>query len=231
MKLIRYNNAKTLFFISGMFGGSWIWDDTHEKIPNSQHLLLEEPLCKIGSKIDSISTSIVEEISPLGSPVTLIGNSLGSLIALNVAKIAPSRVERVIISGSAGFGEVNLNFKLSPHNAYEIAKYLVELICHNQEKASDEVTQKTAESFKDNTRNIARLMRESNMTRANDILEKVRCPVNAIWGENDRITPIDSARSTFEKFNIPVKLISECGHSPMYEKPDDFAQLVSNYIH
>lgn len=230
MKLMQYNNAKTLLFVSGMFGGSWIWKDSHEKIPNSQHLLIEDPLCCIGSKISSISEAIVESIKPLSLPVVLVGNSLGSLIALNVARLAPENVERVIISGSAGFGEINLNFKLSPHNSYEIAKYLVELICYDQEKASEQVTLRTAESFKSNTRNIARLMRESNQTKADDILEKVQCPVNAIWGENDKITPISLARETFDKFNIPIKLISECGHSPMYEKPEEFARLVNGCI-
>jgi pimeloyl-ACP methyl ester carboxylesterase len=231
MNVLQYNNTKTLFFVSGMFGGSWIWDETHEKIPNTQNFLIEDPLCSIGNRITSISESIVDELKKLSSPVYLVGNSLGSLISLYTATLAPEKVQGVIISGSAGFGEVNLNFRLSPHNSYEIADYLVELICHNKDKATHQVKEKTAESFKANTRNIARLMKESNLSKAEDIIAKVQCPIYAIWGANDVITPISSAESTFEKFGIPVRLINECGHSPMYEKPDEFAQLVRDCIH
>ncbi|WP_086930647.1 alpha/beta fold hydrolase [Agarilytica rhodophyticola] len=230
MKIIKYNNAKTLFFISGMFAGGWMWKDSHKSIAGTQHLLLEEPLCAIGGTVSVISEHIIKELKKVDEKVILVGNSLGSFICMNIAKLIPEKVEKVIISGSAGFGEVILDIKINSKNSSEIAQRFVDLICYDKSKASIEVKEKTAKSFKENLRNIIGLMRESNAANATELLTKVKCPVHAIWGENDVITPISQAITTFDNFGIPVSLINECGHSPMYEKPTEFASCVSECI-
>lgn len=228
MKIVEHRNSKVFFFISGMFGGSWIWEETLKKFTTSDQILMQDPLCCIGNKIEIICNSIIEAIhsTASGKKVVLVGNSLGSLVGLEVARRAPHLIESVIISGAAGFGEVNLNFKLSPHKSEEVANYLVDLICFDEKKATPEAKKRTADSFRENTRNIARLMKESNQSSVKDVLEDVQCPVYAIWGEEDVITPYQEAKSVLDQHNIPTRLIPRCGHSPMYEKPDEFAGLV-----
>lgn len=227
MNLIKYNNAKTLLFLSGMFAGGWIWKESHRDIPNTQHLLLDDPLCAIGGRVKTISDHICDEIKSLDRKITLVGNSLGSFICLDIARRQPEFIEKVIISGSAGFGPIDLGIKLSSKKPHSVAKAVVDLVCYDKTKISEEAREKTADSFRDNFRNILGLIRESNKANADKLLSEVQCPVHAIWGENDEITPLADALAVFAAHGVPVNLIEECGHSPMFEKPREFAEHVA----
>ncbi|CAA0109975.1 2-hydroxy-6-oxo-6-phenylhexa-2,4-dienoate hydrolase [BD1-7 clade bacterium] len=230
MKINQYDNSRTLFYISGMFAGSWIWDETHPQIPNARHLLVDDALCNIGGNIEEISEKLIEVINELDTPVTLVGNSLGSLIALNIASKIGDKVEGVIISGSAGFGEVDLGITLDRHNPQGMADKLINLVCYDKDRVSEKALTKTAVSFDKNFRNIVRLIRESNSASAGDIMDKIKCPVHAIWGTDDIITPLDETVPVLERFGISPITISECGHSPMFERPDEFAAIINETL-
>ena len=111
-----------------------------------------------------------------------------------------------------------------------MAYSMVELIYFDKSKICEKAREKTADTFKANFRNILRLMKESNNLRADTILPKVKCPVHAIWGSHDVITPYVDTLHTFERFGISSSVIRDCGHSPMYEKPEEFASLVNYYL-
>lgn len=231
MNLSTYENTNTLFFVSGMFAGGWIWDETYKRIPSAaQCYIMRDPLCKLGSSVSDISEQIIKELKKIGKPVTLLGNSLGSFICMNVAARVPKYVDRVIISGSAGFGEVILPIKPSPRNADKIAQTVASLICFDQSKVTDPEVKMIADSFANNFRNILYLARESNSLEAEELFSQIKCPVYAFWGRDDVITPLATALDALKRFNIHLDIINQCGHSPMYEKPDEFAQLISSCI-
>lgn len=230
MRLVHYKNDTPVLFISGMFAGSWIWDRTYKHITNSHKIMIQEPLCALGNNVDKLTTEIISYLNDLSAPVTIVGNSLGSLVGLNVACHAPSKVEQVLISGSAGFGKVNLDIRLSRGEAENISRHLMGLIFHDKKMIDEIGTLKTAESFSKNLRNIVGLIRDSNMIDGETLLSRVQCPVSAIWGGQDIITPFDEIEPIFEKLGIPFYLINGCGHSPMYEKPKEFAQWVNKCL-
>ena len=230
MKITQFNNTRTLFYISGMFAGSWIWDDTHPQIPNARHLLVDDPLCNIGGNIDEISSSLIDVINGLDTNVTLVGNSLGSLIALDIASKIKDKVDGVIISGSAGFGQVDLGITLDRHNPAGMADKLINLVCYDKGCVSEKALTNTTESFDQNFRNIVRLIRESNAASAGDIMDKIECPVHAIWGTDDIITPLDETVPVLNQFGIEPTLIKQCGHSPMFERPDEFAAIINEKL-
>ncbi|MDH5301026.1 MAG: alpha/beta hydrolase [Gammaproteobacteria bacterium] len=231
MNVVKLNNENTLFFVSGMFAGGWMWQDTYPKIPNaSRCYIMSEPLSELGGSVGELSDKIIEALTKIDEPVTLVGNSLGSYVCMNVAALEPDRVSRVIISGSAGFGEAILPIRLSRHNAMETARKLGDLIMFDRDLLPAEIVERTAEVFRDNLRNIAGLMRESNALRAVDILPNIRCPIHAIWGRDDVITPLSETLEAFKQFDISLNIINQCGHSPMYEKPTEFAALVNSCL-
>lgn len=231
MKLSKYENTNTLFFVSGMFAGGWIWDETYKRIPSAaQCYIMQDPLCKLGGSVSDISEQIIKELEKIHNPVTLIGNSLGSFICMNVAAQVPDKIAKVIISGSSGFGEIILPLRLSPHNAEEVARKFAHLISFDQSKVTEEIVATLKEPFAQHCRNIVRLMRESNSLRATDLLRKIKCPVIALWGRDDVVTPLSGTLEDFKRFNIQLNVINQCGHSPMCEKPDEFAALVCNSL-
>jgi len=231
MRLIQHNNAKTIVFISGMFaGGRMMWRKTMSHFPGGHQVLIHDPLCEMGDSVQVLTEHICDYLREYANPVTLVGNSLGSLVAINVAKSLPEQVENVLVSGSAGFGKINLNIRLSYHEADTFADTLAGMICFDKNNVTEEDRQHAADVFRHNMKSVVRLIRDSNLVMATDIIPDVKCPIRAIWGVNDKITPFDQARESFERFNIPVTLLDRCGHSPMYEKPRDFAAWVHESV-
>lgn len=59
-----------------------------------------------------------------------------------------------------------------------------------------------------------------------EVLGKISAPVLIIWGDSDRILNISSV-SVLKKDikNCTVRVIEDCGHSPMLERPEDTAEL------
>lgn len=229
MKFIQYDNQKTVLFISGMFAGSWIWDRSRPQI-NSKHLVIEESLAGISGRVNTIVQMISEKILKLHKPVVIVGNSLGCLVALEVAKRNPINVEQVLISGSAGFGDVALDIRLNKHNADAIADKLTSQICFKKYMLAQEDKGRTAEAFRKNLLNVVGLIRYSKAIKGEELLKQVNCPVKAIWGREDEITPLWQVEALFSKLNIPLSIIDHCGHSPMYENPADFAAWVNSAI-
>ena len=62
-------------------------------------------------------------------------------------------------------------------------------------------------------------------------LPGLNMPSLIIWGKNDIVTPPEVA----EEFNslLPnseLYWIDECGHAPMWEKPEIFSEIVLNWL-
>lgn len=227
MKLVHYKN-ESILFISGMFAGSWTWDKCHGKIIGN-HILVEEPLMGISNNVEVLIEVISEKLHNLPTPVTVVGNSLGGYVALALANRVPEKVEQVLISGSAGFSKIHLDIKdcLSRDGVPKLGQRLAELICYDQSKALESDKVKLIADLTAHLRNMLGLFRGCNKVEASNILENINCPVRALWGQCDIISPIEDALPVLEKYGVDCLVIPDCGHSPMYEMPETFANWVN----
>ncbi|MGC4118339.1 MAG: alpha/beta hydrolase [Myxococcales bacterium] len=61
-------------------------------------------------------------------------------------------------------------------------------------------------------------------------LSKVSVPATIVWGENDPLIGRESAESAAKNFpNGKLVVWAKTGHSPMFERPDQFASLVGTF--
>lgn len=222
-----HDNQKTLFFVSGMFAGSWIWDRSREAIFPYNHVMMADALCAIDNSVEAIAKQAGDQLMQLTGSVTLIANSLGSVVALMLARDFPEKVDQVLISGSAGFGDIALNVRLNRHNAKAVAAEVTEMVCYKADRLAADDKLKTANSFGKYLPNLIGLIRDSNRVNGEALIRSVSCPIKAIWGREDVITPLSQVTDTFSHLGVPVRVIDECGHSPMYENPVDFSIWVN----
>lgn len=228
MEIATYRPQYEILFVSGMFAGGWIWSLTHPFVENSLQHVMDEPLCQVGGSIEEISQLVAREIETMEGQLTIVGNSLGSFIGLKIAQQLPERVKQVVISGCAGFGEVRLEGFRLWKDTDRVARRLAELIYHDQRKMIPGFVERVSQTFKDHYRSIIPLIRETNNgSYADEVLRDIRCPVHAIWGENDVITPLADTKSILSQFKIETHVIEECGHSPMLEKPGSFTDRLN----
>jgi pimeloyl-ACP methyl ester carboxylesterase len=63
------------------------------------------------------------------------------------------------------------------------------------------------------------------------LLGGVRCPSLILWGDDDRIVPINTAETWHHALpGSTLKTIAACGHFAEMEKPDDVSRLTADFI-
>ncbi len=63
----------------------------------------------------------------------------------------------------------------------------------------------------------------------NATLDNIEVPSQFIWGEYDEITPLEPWITMSNTQNIPLDVISGCGHSPMLENALEFTKALTQF--
>lgn len=174
--------------------------------------------------------SYVESRCPEGA--VLVGNSLGGQLAIKLAAARPDLVHALVLACSAGLGEV-------PFGMGTARRFDREFI---REKAAQtfyraQVDDALVDFIMDITSNrvklnrLIRIARSSQRFDVSELLGKLSCPVQVIWGANDSITPPEIGWKFARYCNGEMALIEECGHAPMMERPDRFYSILNEFIH
>lgn len=222
-----------LFFISGMFAGGWIWRDVAAALKQYDQKVMDEPLCMLGTSLEALLENTKSQLSKYdNNSVVLIGNSLGSLVAMILALEMPEKIKGVVISGSAGFGPSNITNRVPRQRDEAWITEISSKICHNLSSIKKEDQETIADLFfnRQSLSRIIRLTRETNLFEAESLLDTLQCPLHVIWGENDVITPLSTREKYFQQRDIPINIIPNCGHSPGYEQNVAFVKSLQPFL-
>lgn len=65
-----------------------------------------------------------------------------------------------------------------------------------------------------------------------ELIPRMKCPVELIWGENDPWEPIEMGREQLGAFDTVRNFVSlpEVGHCPQDEAPDLVNPLIGNFV-
>jgi len=163
----------------------------------------------------------------------LCGNSLGGQVALDFYLHHPERVERLVLSGSAGLFERSLSGGRPPRLCRHFIREQACEIFHDPTHVSDELVDDVYEMLSD--RHYRRfLLKVAKSTRDRYMLEelaKVKVPTMIIWGRDDSITPPFVAKQFCDNIrNAELVFLDHCGHAPPIEQPKDFARVLHAFL-
>ncbi|WKZ57527.1 MAG: alpha/beta hydrolase [Bdellovibrionota bacterium] len=166
------------------------------------------------------------------APVALCGNSLGGHVAMRLCLAAPHIVDCLILSGTSGLYEHSVDtLPVRPDKRF-IRDHMARVFYDSRfitDQAVDEIHKIVVDRM--NVLNIIHAARSAKKDNLLNVLKQIKAPTLLLWGEDDQVTTMEVAR-TFEK-NIPnAKLVSikGCGHAPMIEKPQWFAEQVESFL-
>ncbi|MDP9427268.1 MAG: alpha/beta fold hydrolase [Actinomycetota bacterium] len=184
----------------------------------------------------------------------VVGNSLGGLAGLRLALDDPDRVTALVLIAGAGLGrKVSLALRSLALPGYG---GLAVAWGKRPPGAVQRVLGRAALLFGSPRRTPAKWLKEQYKlarlpgflegqlatVRAQvslrgqreillDRLSSLRVPTLVIWGERDRVLPLDQAREAISR--IPdgsLELIPDCGHLPQVERPDHVAQTLVRFL-
>jgi pimeloyl-ACP methyl ester carboxylesterase len=163
----------------------------------------------------------------------IMGNSLGGHVALLYTLHNPTKVSKLVLTGSSGLFENAMGGSYPRRGSYDYIRERVAYTFYDPEVASKELVDEVFETTKSIPKcmrivAIAKSAQRNNL--AND-LPNIVVPTLLVWGLNDTITP-PMVGHEFNRLipNSELKFIDRCCHAPMMEHPERFNELVEEFL-
>lgn len=185
--------------------------------------------------------------------VSIVGNSMGGIVALSVAMKAPERVDRLVTVGGVGrnlfspgpgegirllaeFADAPSREKLIRwlHSmVYDPGTITDEMIEERWELANDEAALATMRAMYGTE---ALEMRERFLAMSPEPpywarLHTVHAPTLLTWGRDDRVSPLDMALVPMRTMpNAELHVFPNCGHWTMLEAKEAWERTVLSFL-
>jgi pimeloyl-ACP methyl ester carboxylesterase len=159
---------------------------------------------------------------------SIVGHSMGALVALEAANRRPERVERIACIGIAYPMRVSEAFLEAARKNEQTAFDMETIWGHAPQVPFGGNPNPGMWMYGDMLARLARLapgVLYNDLKACNDYVSdfaSVKCPVLFILGRRDVMTPPRAAAALAQKLpNAQVEMVEASGHSPMAEAPDD----------
>lgn len=238
---IDFKEAKTkgrnILLLHGLFGAVSNWDSIFDLLKEfANPIAISFPIAT--GKISDISVSSLTLLTEYFirkndfKDLIVCGNSLGGHIALKLALESPNIFDKLILSGSSGLYEHQVEkLPLKPTSSFvydQMAK-----VFYNKDFITDDGIKSILDSLlnKKVFLNYVIAAKSAKHDNLEKVLPNISKETLLLWGEDDEVTPLDIAH-TFNKLisNSTLKTIKSCGHAPMIEYPKWFANEILNFI-
>ena len=165
--------------------------------------------------------------------VILLGNSLGGHIGLIFSNKNPDLVKSLVLTGSSGLYENSMGESYPKRENYEYIKRKTQEVFYNPKVATKEIVDEVFETVNNRDKLVRTLAIAKSAIRHNmsKELPNIKTPTLLIWGENDLVTPPEVAVE-FKSLlpNSQLTWIKKCGHAPMMEYPQEFNEILFNWL-
>ncbi len=254
LRLFEGGDGPPLLLIHGYGGAAWNFSELAPLLPGRRLLIPDLPGHAASSPLPAGPTlaayaDAVAACLPGGEPVDVFGHSLGGTVGLRLAERRPELVRRLVLAAAAGItsstrlSEITITLvgivqpgRLAGRRAGRIARSrrLRRLIFSPLEVSNAELLSE---------RSVHGLLRGPTMhtdaigagraLAADDPrqdLDRVRCPVLVLWGARDRQVPLEDGFEYARRLRAPVRVIADCGHLLISERPDACARAALEFL-
>jgi pimeloyl-ACP methyl ester carboxylesterase len=226
--------------LPGLFAGAWIWEDAAAEMRaaglNVSPVLesLASVDCLHSPQIEPVSDAIIESCDAAGIPMPAVwcGNSLGALIALDIAARHPGRTAAAVISGCPGLSP-DPSFGLPQNFTSGFAHQLVERMFHDPSRIRTDRVEETYREIR-RPRALLNVVRGFQASRGYDVagaLNALDVRTLFVWGREDVICPPETWVDAVAQLpDARMVVVEDAGHSPMIEQPGAFAQAMIEFV-
>lgn len=183
------------------------------------------------SSIAKYVARFIEEV--VGESATVVGNSMGGHIGLILTLSRPDLVKNLVLTGSSGLYERSFGDSFPRKSDREYIKKKAQEVFYDPAVASEELVDEVFSIVNDRGKGIKTVMLARSAIKHNmeKELHKIVAPVCIIWGKQDNVTPPEVAVEMDKLIpNSTLYWMDQCGHAAMMEKPDEFNEILFNWL-
>lgn len=149
--------------------------------------------------------------------VSLVGNSFGGALALNVAATAPGRVDKLVLMGSVG-----VPFTLTPG---------LDAVWGSAQSRLEEATRPGVQEAYSTMFPAPRQAAVDALTIDDGLIRAIRCPTLVVHGRDDQIIPVSNSLRLHELIDDSrLHVLGQCGHWVQIEHAEAFNRLVGDFL-
>jgi pimeloyl-ACP methyl ester carboxylesterase/tetratricopeptide (TPR) repeat protein len=168
---------------------------------------------------------------------TIVGHSMGSFVAQHVAALAPERVNKLVLEGSATTIRNNtvleLQREIGTLSDQVPEKFVREFqLSTVYQPLSQEFLQSIMKQSMKIPANVWReVMAEMVAPYADVELKKIKTPTLIVWGDKETIFPRSEQDSLVSALkNSKLRVYADTGHAPHWERPEWFVKDLQDFI-
>jgi pimeloyl-ACP methyl ester carboxylesterase len=182
-------------------------------------------------------------------PTAVVGHSLGGAIALRMAIRRPELVRALVLAGAAGIssrnrraryaltvtGLVKPGRRIAPYRAAVARSAALKTLVFGRWGASDPpaLSDEMARAFLSGPELHTDTVSASQALMRDDPrpdLDRVRCSALVLWGARDHQLPVGDAFEYARRLRAPLRVIADCGHLLIGERPDACADAIQSFL-
>src|SRR5688572_851881 len=245
---VEQGNAKgpTVILLHG-YSDSWVsWGQVLPLIDQKYHVYVpdlrghgESDRPASGYSFPDFAGDIIAFMDAKGiKKATIVGHSMGSFVAQHVVTMAPARVEKLVLVGSApsvSHGEVSqlqieVNALTDPVPVKFVTEFQKSVVTRPiPDEFMDRVVQESmklpARVWRDT---MAGMLAKNSTVR----LSNIKAPTLIIWGDRETVFPKRADQELLRKGipNARLKVYQGTGHCPNWEEPARFVKDLLKFV-
>lgn len=249
--------GEPLVLVHGLGGAASNWLPLAPLLEPGRRLLVPELPGHGGSEplpaapnLNAYADSLAEVAEREGLfPAAVVGHSLGGAIALRLAIRRPDGVSRLVLAAAAGIssgarsaryaltitGILKPGRRIAPHRRLVARSPVLKNLVFGRWGAADPqaLPAEVVDAFlsgparhTDTVSAAKALMRDDPRLD----LDRVRCPSLVLWGARDNQLPIGDAFDYARRLRGRLRVIADCGHLLIGERPDACADAIESFL-
>jgi pimeloyl-ACP methyl ester carboxylesterase len=182
-------------------------------------------------------------------PAAYVGHSLGAVVALRLAFRRPEAVSALVLAAAAGISSTSRRAKwglrilgiigprrfVAPWADSVAESAFLRYLVFGRWGASDPLILSGAavNGFLEGTRLTTDAVSAARAVVVDDVrqdLGELRCPTLVLWGARDNQLPVADAFEFARRVVAPVRVIGDCGHLLIGERPELCAQAIEAFL-
>jgi pimeloyl-ACP methyl ester carboxylesterase len=236
-----------VLLLHGFGGAAWNWTEVAPLLPGRRVLILDLPGHGGSSPLPAPSLAGFADAvaSILDEPAGVVGHSLGGVVALRLAERRPELVRGLVLAAPAGISsstrlaEVSLGLIGVLRPGRIAARRLDRILgsprlkalvfgrfeVANPELLTDRAVRGFLEAMPLHTDALGAGLALARDDPRRD-LDRVQCPALVLFGGRDRQVPLADGFEYARRLRAPLRVIADCGHLLIGERPDVVARVV-----